>query len=151
MQHPVNLLCLALCFFPPAGPKMAQSGGQEHLQAARLCCCVSVCPWDGAGMGSLLLSPRGEQHSQPHLTQTCPEETIRIVQAAKLPPNRAATTQLTFSWTENSEMFIPAFSCLSYHLWYQIGGRMAMSVRCSCPEKRRNLQARKCVCVFMKV
>lgn len=47
------------------------------------------------------------------------------------------------------EMFIPAaLSCLSYHLWYQIGGRMAASWIHSCPERRRNLQARKLLCVF---
>lgn len=69
---------------------MAESGGQEPLQAAELCPCVSVCPRDGAGMGSLLLSPRGEQHNQSQLTPTCPEVPARITEAAQTPSQQSS-------------------------------------------------------------
>lgn len=38
-----------------------EPGGQQHLQAAKLCCWVSVCPWHGAGC-----SGRAAQPAPPH-------------------------------------------------------------------------------------
>lgn len=102
--------------------------------------------WHRGGLLAAEPSWRAEQPTPPY--PSLPRGASQDHSSSRLPPNTAATTQLTFSRTETSEVFPPAFSCLSYHLWYQIGGRMAMSMRCSCPAKRRNLLARKCCACF---